>query len=95
MGSGMYKINMMFMRRPKGDEMDSNVEFFIDVAPNQILVTVQQRSVVLDDNHAITMEDQHLKYLVWATFMFLHPYFHLFQWEEMGLLCQDLDNTQP
>ncbi|KAK1512482.1 uncharacterized protein CCOS01_14722 [Colletotrichum costaricense] len=55
MGSGMYKINMMFIRRPKGDEMDSNVEFFIDVAPNQILVTVHQRSVVLDDNHAITI----------------------------------------
>lgn len=55
MGSGMYKINMMFMRRPKGDGMNSNVEFFIDIAPDQTLVTVHQRSVVLDDNYAITM----------------------------------------
>ncbi|UQC88722.1 uncharacterized protein CLUP02_14247 [Colletotrichum lupini] len=52
----MYKINMMFMRRPEGDGMDSNVEFFLDVAPNQNLVTVHQGSVVLDNNYAITME---------------------------------------
>ncbi|KAK7451457.1 hypothetical protein Landi51_04828 [Colletotrichum acutatum] len=55
MGSGMYKINMMFMRRPKGDGMDSNVEYFINVAPDQSLVTVHQRSVVLNDTYAITV----------------------------------------
>ncbi|KXH53275.1 hypothetical protein CSAL01_01923 [Colletotrichum salicis] len=53
LGSGMYKINMMFMRRPKGDGTDSNVEFFIDVAPDQSFVTIQQRSVVLNEGLAI------------------------------------------
>lgn len=54
-GFGMYKINMMFKRRLKGDEMDSNVQFFIKVAPDESLVTVHQRSAVFDNSDAITM----------------------------------------
>ncbi|OHE99915.1 hypothetical protein CORC01_04816 [Colletotrichum orchidophilum] len=55
LGSGMYKINMMFMRRPKGDGTDSDVEFFVDVANDGTFVTIHQRSLVLDEGLTITM----------------------------------------
>ncbi|GKT89503.1 hypothetical protein Ct61P_07353 [Colletotrichum tofieldiae] len=45
LGSNMYKINMMFMSRPKGDGTDAEVCFFVDVASDKSRVTIEERSM--------------------------------------------------
>ncbi|RYP86602.1 hypothetical protein DL769_000670 [Monosporascus sp. CRB-8-3] len=45
LGSNMYKINLMYMDRPKGDGTDADVRFFVDVNGDKTSITIEERSM--------------------------------------------------
>ncbi|GJC88946.1 hypothetical protein ColLi_11784 [Colletotrichum liriopes] len=51
----MYKINMMFMSRPKGDGTDAEVCFFVDVASDKSRVTIEERSMTAGEGATATI----------------------------------------
>ncbi|KAK7415555.1 hypothetical protein QQX98_005801, partial [Neonectria punicea] len=55
LGSSMYKINLMFMARPRGDGTDADVRFFVDVATDKSRATIQKRSMTAAEGATATI----------------------------------------
>ncbi|RYP09747.1 hypothetical protein DL764_001082 [Monosporascus ibericus] len=45
LGSHLYKINLMYMDRPRGDGTDADVHFFVDVNGDKTHINIEERSM--------------------------------------------------
>ncbi|KPM42930.1 hypothetical protein AK830_g3597 [Neonectria ditissima] len=55
LGSSLYKINMMFMSRPRGDGTDADVRFFVDVTTDKSRVAIEERSMATKQGSTATI----------------------------------------
>ncbi|RYP63682.1 hypothetical protein DL771_009170 [Monosporascus sp. 5C6A] len=45
LGSNLYKINLMYMDRPRGDGTDADVRFFVDINGDKTSIAIEERSM--------------------------------------------------
>lgn len=54
-GSSAYKVGLMFLRRPRGDGVNENVDWHIDLDENKTRAIISKRSMNPDDSTQVSM----------------------------------------
>ncbi|RYP91584.1 hypothetical protein DL770_002298 [Monosporascus sp. CRB-9-2] len=55
LGSNLYKVNLMYMDRPRGDGTDADVRFFVDVNGDKTSINVEERSMTSKEGAITTI----------------------------------------